>query len=83
MIENTNTCWLWPDHNIGKRESRRLREEHNRMANEHHCLLEIERQLDALCNQMSAAGFVIPPNVRKAQTNLARIRVEMVKGGAK
>lgn len=21
--------WLWPDRNIGKRESRRLREEHN------------------------------------------------------
>jgi hypothetical protein len=25
-------CWLWPDHPIGKRESRELREEHNGVA---------------------------------------------------
>ena len=25
--------WHWPDHNIGKRESRRLREEHNAAMN--------------------------------------------------
>lgn len=25
--------WLWPDHVIGKRESRRLREEHNAAVN--------------------------------------------------
>lgn len=27
------TTWLWPDHRIGKRESRRLREEHNGSVN--------------------------------------------------
>lgn len=27
------TFWHWPDHNIGKRESRRLRDEHNALAN--------------------------------------------------
>ena len=27
--------WHWPDHVIGKRESRRLREEHNELANSH------------------------------------------------
>jgi hypothetical protein len=26
-------CWLWPDRVIGKRESRLLREEHNRVVN--------------------------------------------------
>lgn len=26
-------CWLWPDHAIGKRESRELREEHNSVVN--------------------------------------------------
>jgi hypothetical protein len=31
--------WLWPDHNIGKKESRRLREEHNRAVNSHADLL--------------------------------------------
>lgn len=25
--------WLWPDHVIGKRESRRLRDEHNALVN--------------------------------------------------
>jgi hypothetical protein len=34
-----NKFWHWPDHAIGKRESRRLREEHNAMANEHAELL--------------------------------------------
>lgn len=24
--------WLWPDHIAGKRETRRLREEHNKLA---------------------------------------------------
>ena len=27
--------WHWPDHVIGKRESHRLREEHNELANSH------------------------------------------------
>lgn len=30
--------WLWPDHVAGKRETRRLREEHNNLAIEHHNL---------------------------------------------
>jgi len=30
----------WPDHNIGKRESRRIRDEHNALANEHSVMLE-------------------------------------------
>ena len=36
MKMNTKqTTWQWPDHVIGKRESRRLREEHNALANSH------------------------------------------------
>ena len=31
--QHTPRSWLWPDHVIGKRESRTLREEHNRMVN--------------------------------------------------
>ena len=31
--------WFWPDHVAGKGETRRLREEHNKLANEHHDLL--------------------------------------------
>ena len=39
MTEQTQTApftsWLWPDHRIGIRESRRLREEHNALVNSH------------------------------------------------
>lgn len=34
-------CWLWPDRTIGKRESRQLREEHNKVVNAHANLLEV------------------------------------------
>lgn len=44
MITNTQTkpaqSWLWPDHNIGLRESRKLREEHNALVNSHAALVE-------------------------------------------
>jgi hypothetical protein len=35
----TGRAWLWPDHVIGKREARRLREEHNAAVNERADLL--------------------------------------------
>ena len=38
-------CWLWPDHVIGKRESRKLREEHNALIN---VAADLLRQRDAL-----------------------------------
>ena len=37
--------WLWPDHIIYKRESRRLREEHNATVNSHADLLEALEEL--------------------------------------
>ncbi len=36
---NQFTSWLWPDRVIGKRESRDLRDEHNRLVNSHADLL--------------------------------------------
>lgn len=38
-------AWLWPDMMIGKRESRRLREEHNALVNAHTELLEREERI--------------------------------------
>jgi hypothetical protein len=35
--------WLWPDHPIGKKESRTLREEHNQAVNQHAELLSALR----------------------------------------
>lgn len=40
--------WLWPDRNIGKRESRQLREEHNRTVNSHADLLAALREVAAM-----------------------------------
>jgi len=42
---STNKFWFWPNHAIGKRESGVLREQHNQLANEHHALLEIAKEL--------------------------------------
>ena len=43
------TTWHWPDHVIGKRESRRLREEHNTLANSHAELMKaIDNALESL-----------------------------------
>ena len=40
LYEKTGKCWLWPDRNIGKRESRQLREEHNALVNRNAELIE-------------------------------------------
>lgn len=40
-------AWLWPDHRIGKRESRQLREEHNKLVNSHADLVIASKQLIA------------------------------------
>jgi hypothetical protein len=45
--------WLWPDHNIGKRESRKLREEHNEVVEEHAELLAAAQFYVANCPQRS------------------------------
>ena len=34
------TSWLWPNHTIGVKESRQLREEHNALVNSHAELLD-------------------------------------------
>ena len=39
------SSWLWPDRTIGKRESRQLREEHNRVVNENAELLTALKDL--------------------------------------
>ena len=39
MNATKHTAFLWPDHNIGKRESRRILEAHNALYNSHAELL--------------------------------------------
>jgi len=45
-MQNTTKCWLWPDHTIGKRESRRLREKHNALVNLNDELLAVCKEIE-------------------------------------
>ena len=45
--------WLWPDHVAGKRETHRLREEHNKLACEHH---DLRIAMDEIHQMASARG---------------------------
>lgn len=57
-------AWLWPDHVIGKRESRRLREEHNRIYNERWELLQA---LKGLQKELRESGVFSKLSVRKRE----------------
>lgn len=51
------TTWHWPDHVIGKRESRRLREEHNALANSHAELLAALQSILKWVDPYSVPGY--------------------------
>jgi hypothetical protein len=76
MSRDTTLTWLWPDHTIGKRESRELREEHN-------------ATVSALCNLIEATEYLIqdhpgtekfeawwPERVKDARAAIAKARGE-------
>jgi hypothetical protein len=44
--------WLWPDHVIGKRESRELACEHNALVNEYAKLLEASKRVQTVVIQL-------------------------------
>lgn len=55
MTTEKSKFWHWPDHVIGKRESRRLRDEHNDIANHNAELTDILR--DVLRYLVTPAGL--------------------------
>lgn len=57
--------WLWPDHIIGKRESRKLREEHNAVVNSHAELLEALKQAGAGMSDTLDGGPYWKENMRE------------------
>jgi hypothetical protein len=68
------TTWLWPDHKIGKRESRKLREEHNALMNQSADLLA------ALMEMMDQAGEVYPHfESERGQANIAKARAAIAR----
>jgi hypothetical protein len=54
------SAWLWPDHVISKRESRRLRDEHNEAVNE--------------CAGLLAAGECMAAVIRMGSIDNASLR---------
>lgn len=67
---------LWPDHNIGKRESRKLREEHNRVVNSHWELLnalklclECAEERECEYGQENAVAIKLRALIVKAEGN--------------
>lgn len=58
-MSTQHTTWLWPDHRIGMRESRRLREEHNALVDSHAELLvackELLAEWDARNDELCAS----------------------------
>lgn len=55
-----HSAYLWPDHTIGKRESRALRDSHNALYNDYHNLLavnaELVRALESIAKTQRADG---------------------------
>lgn len=70
---NAHTAWLWPDHAIGKSESRRLREEHNALLNSHAELLEALRDMLEWTERGDAA---IDPPTDAARAAIAKATEE-------
>ena len=78
--------WLWPDRTIGKRESRRLREEHNETVNQHADMLAALQECEAWFNHPAIRTTMIKlgeqSTFHKLQSNRRRaIRKATEEGG--
>lgn len=65
--------WLWPDRTIGKRESRKLREEHNALVNLNAELMEaLKRTEQALAFYVEDKGESDIEALHEARAAIAR-----------
>ena len=64
----------WPDHNIGKRESRRIREEHNALFNSHAELLDSLSEMVEMMDSGDEHGKGSPWHV-KASAAVTKAKV--------
>jgi 3-mercaptopyruvate sulfurtransferase SseA len=55
----SGNAWLWPDHVIGKRESRRLRDEHNGAVNACAEMVDLCKRAATLCQTRSVLGWTV------------------------
>lgn len=78
------TAFHWPDHNIGKRESRRIREEHNALFNSHAELLgaleQAAKQFDFAVSALSQGHTVSVSSLQNCAAQ-ARAILAKAKGG--
>lgn len=63
--------WLWPDHVIGKRESRRLRAQHNALVNAHAEALDALREMITEARERNRAAGETVFNPAALETGLA------------
>ncbi len=79
-------AWLWPDRVIGKRESRRLREEQNALVNSHADLLAaLEKFIDTAEMQKAGGDSMLKIQFNGPALTSARAAISRAKGqgGAK
>jgi hypothetical protein len=60
-VKTRHQFWHWPDHIIRKRESRRLRDEHNAAVNDAEELLQVLEHAEHLLSGTDAYYYVIDP----------------------
>lgn len=69
--------FLWPDHVIGRRESRAIREEHNALVNAHAALLAENAALRAAMESASALILTARAHFPKSMHHADRFQLEL------
>lgn len=73
--------WLWSNHNIGKRESGKLREEYNELYNRHHELIEAMEKLRDYNEELKRPEVVKSMQVRMIKEWIDGIIAEQLAKG--
>ena len=71
----TNKFWHWPDRQIGKKESRRMRDEHNKLANEHSELLAV---CEIIADEFRACKSWSPGTIGALLAVISKVKGESV-----
>ncbi len=74
--------WLWPDRTIGKRESRELREEHNRAVNDHADALRVLRDLVDVTRQAAERTTLTGSDLERLAKRIKAAEQQIAKGEA-
>jgi hypothetical protein len=78
-MSNTVRPWLWPDHTIGKRESRELREEHNRAVNDHADAVRVLRDLVDVTRQAAERTTLTGSDLERLAKRIKAAEQQIIK----